>query len=521
MKKYLDKGDHTFYKMLCTVVFVCANILVFGQSNELDVRSINTENFPEVKGKIWVRNPEGIHTESIQFFENDLAVSVNIESSQRVDTVGKNKVILFLIRNTSSQAEMDWYKGVLIKAFDQGVIKSGDKIDVVGFSCMVGKQILFPNKLDFTDNVKVLLERIDKIRTTKRIENRGRVQTDLAINEALNLLGNTSYTIPKGLFVLSDDLSMNSQLVGELPGERSHKLNIPIYGITYYKANTGYSIEQLCAQTFGRFSCLPNNSKDLISKDLTQYLNEFETRHSGFYYPFTYTSTFEKDGKTHIVKIKTKEGLTNFSFAAPSKNLMEQVQDNPLVSAVIFLVLIGLVIVIVLFVKKNKLKRQQLEMERLKQITELEQKQQSANDKLSQQESEMQRLKAEEQLKRQQAEKEKMAQAKEEEDERQIQKMLERGNFPWFEYRFGDMFGNYQIQSPTITVGRDPNNTWVINHPTVSRQHFELSFKDYVYKIRDLGSSNGLLVNDYKTTEAELKHGDCIQIGEIVLTFHI
>ena len=263
------------------------------------------------------------------------------------------------------------------------------------------------------------------------------------------------------------------------------------------------------------------NDKKYISKKLVSFLNEFESRHAGHYYPFSYTSTFEKDGQAHFVKVVTKEGTTGFSLAVPSKSFLEMIQDNLLVSLIIFILLIGLTIVIILFVKKNKLKKQELELEREKQLAELKIKQQSANDKLSQQESEMQRLQAEERSKREQEEQAKRVKAQEEDDDRQIRKMMERGNLPWFEYKFGDMSGSYQIQYPKITVGRDNDNTWVISHPTVSRHHFELTFKDYVYTIRDLGSSNGLFVNDYKTTEVELKHGDCIQIGEIILTFHI
>jgi hypothetical protein len=522
MKKNVGKSAFRMRFVLFFGVFLISAFTSFAQKNEVDVRAITTSNYPEVKGKLWVRNPEGIKTDGIQFYENDQPVKVNFESFQKVDSVAQNKAILFLIRNTANKAEMQWYKDVLSASFKNGTIKSGDKVEIVGFSCLLDKQILFPSKLNFTDNVQDLLARIDKIQENKRIEYDGRVQTHIAINEALNLLEAQNLNLPAGLFILSDDRSMPPLLTGELPGARSRRFNIPIYGVTYFKKSNYYDIEELCSQAYGRYITEATNDINIVSKELNGFLNEFENRHAGLYYPFTYTSTFEKDGKNHTVKIDSKkDGQSGFNLLVPSKNILELIQDNPLISGIIFVLFIGLIVVIVMMYKKNKLKKEELEIQRKKEFSEMEQHQRAAEQKLSQQEMELQRMKEEERKEAANALSEKQAQAQAQEDEVQLQKMLERGNFPWFEFRFGNETGSYQIQTPRLSVGRDESNFWTINHPTVSRNHFQLHFKNYVYTIRDLGSSNGLFVNDMKVTEIDLKHGDCIQVGEITLTFHI
>ena len=493
----------------------------FSQKNEIDVRQISTSNYPDVKGKLWVRDPEGIKTEGIQFFEDDQPVKVNFESFQKVDSVAENKAILFLIRNSANKSEIQWYKDVLSEVFKNGTIKSGDKVEVVGFSCLIEKQILFPSAFNFTDNVQDLLARIDKIQDNKRIEYEGRVQTHIAINEALNFLESQNLSLPTGLFVLSDDRSLPLELAGELPGPRSRRLNIPIYGVTYFKKSKYYDIEELCSQTYGRYISEQTNDVNLISKEVASFLTDFENRHAGLYYPFSYSSTFEKDGKNHTVKLDSKDGQLGFSLPVPSKNIIELIKDNILISIIIFVLFIGVIVMILMMNKKNKLKKQELELQRKKEFSEMEQNQRVAEQKLTQQEMELQRMKEQERLEAEAASKEKQAQAQAQEDEIQLQKMLERGNFPWFEFRFGNETGSYQIQTPRLTVGRDASNVWTINHPTVSRNHFQLYFKNYVYTIRDLGSSNGIVVNDFKVSEIELKHGDCIQVGEITLTFHI
>jgi hypothetical protein len=521
MKNFVGKSAFYMRFILLFGAFLISSFASFSQKNEIDVRAITTSNYPEVKGKLWVRDPDGIKTEGIQFYEDDRPVKVNFESFQKVDSVAKNKAILFLIRNTANKAEMQWYKDVLTASFKNGTIKSGDQVEIVGFSCLIEKQILFPSKLNFTDNVQDLLARIDKIQENKRIEYQGRVQTHIAINEALSLLETHNLNLPTGLFVLSDDRSMPLELAGELPGPRSIRLNIPIYGVTFFNKNTYYDIEALCTQTYGRYITDQSNNVSVVSKEVTDFLTDFEKRHAGLYYPFTYTSSFEKDGKSHIVKIDTKNGQSGFSLPVPAKNILELIQDNPLVSGVIFILFIGLIVVIIMMYKKNKLKKEELEIQRKKEFSEMEQHQRAAEQKLSQQEIELQRMKEDERREAEAAMQEKQALAQAQEDEVQLQKMLERGNFPWFEFRFGNETGSYQIQTPRLTVGRDASNVWTINHQTVSRNHFQLNFKNYVYTILDLGSSNGIYVNDMKVTEIELKHGDCIQVGEITLTFHI
>ena len=521
MRNLAGKSARFWQFKVLFIAFLAVSFTSLSQKNEVDVRNISTANYPEVKGKLWVRDPEGIKTESIQFYENDVPVKVTFQSYQKVDSIATNKAILFIIRNTANKAEMQWYKDVLSSAFKNGTIKSGDKIDIVGFSCLIDKQILFPKNLNFTDNEQDLIARIDNIQSNQRIEYEGRVQTHIAINEALNLLEAQNLNLPTGLFVLSDDRSIQPGLVGELPGQRSSRLNIPIYGVSFYKQVTYFEIEDLCYQTYGRFVNEKSNDVAFVSEEISNYLKEFENRHAGLFFPFTYTSTFEKDGKSHLVKIDTKDGQSGFSLLVPSKNILELIQDNPLIFAIILLVVIGLIILLVLFYKKNKLKKEELELQREKQMSEMERQQQASDNKLSQQERELQKMKEDERQEAENLNRQKQEEAQVQEDEIQLQKMLERGNFPWFEFRFADETGSYQIQTPRLSVGRDASNTWTINHPTISRNHFQLHFKNHVYTLRDLGSSNGLFVNDIKVTEIELKHGDCIQAGEILMTFHI
>jgi len=76
----------------------------------------------------------------------------------------------------------------------------------------------------------------------------------------------------------------------------------------------------------------------------------------------------------------------------------------------------------------------------------------------------------------------------------------------------GSEFG---LEREQLTVGRGPGVDITVDDPTVSMQHAVLEFSRDGFRIRDLGSTNGISVNGSPTQASTLKHGDCFQIGEV------
>jgi two-component system cell cycle response regulator len=72
-----------------------------------------------------------------------------------------------------------------------------------------------------------------------------------------------------------------------------------------------------------------------------------------------------------------------------------------------------------------------------------------------------------------------------------------------------------------ITLGRSPDATIMLQDTHVSRLHLAIQYDaaGREYRIRDLGSSNGTLLNEARITEATLKDGDKIIIGHTMLRF--
>ena len=69
------------------------------------------------------------------------------------------------------------------------------------------------------------------------------------------------------------------------------------------------------------------------------------------------------------------------------------------------------------------------------------------------------------------------------------------------------------------TIGRASLNHVVIDNPAVSAQHAIITRFDDSYRLKDLNSTNGTLVNGVSVSDAELKDGDKIQFGSVVAVF--
>ena len=75
----------------------------------------------------------------------------------------------------------------------------------------------------------------------------------------------------------------------------------------------------------------------------------------------------------------------------------------------------------------------------------------------------------------------------------------------------------FKLIGDLTTIGRDPNNSIVIDHPSVSPFHAEilLVHSEERYEVFDLGSPNGTKVNGEQIIRKELKNGDQLNFGQL------
>ena len=83
-----------------------------------------------------------------------------------------------------------------------------------------------------------------------------------------------------------------------------------------------------------------------------------------------------------------------------------------------------------------------------------------------------------------------------------------------------DSSWQFKIDKPSVTIGRAPGNTLVVEHPTVSRQHASIKIEGEDFRIYDLGSSNGTFVNEQRVRDpVTLQDGATVRLGEAAFIF--
>lgn len=76
----------------------------------------------------------------------------------------------------------------------------------------------------------------------------------------------------------------------------------------------------------------------------------------------------------------------------------------------------------------------------------------------------------------------------------------------------------YAISKPILMIGRAPGNDIVINHPAVSGRHLSLEVSSSGYRVTDMNSTNGTMLNGQRlpsNSPISMNAGDVLRIGDL------
>ena len=77
----------------------------------------------------------------------------------------------------------------------------------------------------------------------------------------------------------------------------------------------------------------------------------------------------------------------------------------------------------------------------------------------------------------------------------------------------GPVGTEFVLDSERVTLGRGPSVDLAFDDPAMSRQHAAVEYVDEQFRVRDLGSTNGVLLNGKTVQVGEMEHGDHMVIG--------
>jgi pSer/pThr/pTyr-binding forkhead associated (FHA) protein len=79
----------------------------------------------------------------------------------------------------------------------------------------------------------------------------------------------------------------------------------------------------------------------------------------------------------------------------------------------------------------------------------------------------------------------------------------------------------FSAERQKIRLGRAIDNDIVIECPSISQHHAEIDRTPSGYVLRDLGSTNGLKLNDSRVTRVDLAETGRIRLGDVQLNFEL
>lgn len=77
----------------------------------------------------------------------------------------------------------------------------------------------------------------------------------------------------------------------------------------------------------------------------------------------------------------------------------------------------------------------------------------------------------------------------------------------------------YPLEKAVNVVGREKGVDVLLPDTAVSRRHAAIEAGGGAFRLKDLGSTNGTLLNGKKVREGPIRHGDRFQVGNTTLQF--
>lgn len=77
----------------------------------------------------------------------------------------------------------------------------------------------------------------------------------------------------------------------------------------------------------------------------------------------------------------------------------------------------------------------------------------------------------------------------------------------------------FALEGGNVVIGRAPDCQIQIDQNSVSRAHVRITEQGGRFLVQDLGSRNGMKINGIEMSEAELRSGDVLHVGEVQLRF--
>jgi len=488
--------------------------------------TFNSDEFPTVTFVWHDDGAEPLMMGDVRYLkENGLDKAFIMQPLQREKrNAGKHIVILWedfmeVSKGKDIRAgQHEFIKNVLTMFLANSKLKTNDEVMVAQFHRSMNTTMVIQPLFDvFTNDFSMLRNMVNRHRHSDRSFSNAPNSTDLysAVREAIELLrGLPEDGGSKAVFLFTAGHPRN--VAGADSADQvlllAQQYHIPVYILEYYPASgVANETANFAKATEGDFQCFNQKQEEQARNAMLDWYDLIDDAYFGHDYRFSYESSLQRGNDPQTVAINIKGVEYQEQYMPPAFSLVEWMGEHLLLTiALILLILLVIAAIIVLSVLSHSKKTRKLK--------DLEHKQQEAEAEAQQ--AIAQANSSLDEYKRQQ-EQSRAAEKERAEQERLAALMKTKNLSPRLVWELEGIKSTYDINQPTVTIGRDAGNDLVFDHKSVSRQHAIITYDGYGFYIIDTNSTNHVIVNGQVQSQTLLHSADTIQLGQVRIIFYI
>ena len=503
---------------------------------QVEIKDFDTKNFPQVSFTLRSYDPAVRTKDEVRILEEDTWVSVRNLESLGAPSVPAVKSVLFLwdLRGKESfvpEMLVDFFNGMAATS------QSNDrlKVNVAVFrSDEEGNPIYTPLFSSFTSDLLGMRDRVIEEAEKELTETASSSNIVWALQQAIAQMKTLPAGEAKAIVLCTAGKNNQDSGFETMPivtQARENRIQIYVVNIAGDKMGETLS-KDLSSRTYGMY-LLSEGSFETMEKRMEQkdmftfsfsenetintWVNDLPQRWAGNAYRVTFVSRFSKIGQAKELKVWLGDESDSKTYNVPKYTFGNWIKDHlVLFFILLFVAIAGVGTGLFFFIrylrdvaadKREEEEKKEEERKRLKE------EQETLKRKLDVAENEKRKQQEQEKAKK------KVAQRQERLDA--LNALMHSKNIK-ARVLVSTMTGSFEsmVVSAENTIGSAEDNNIVIQDKTVSRHHAILYFDGQTFVIRDLNSTNGIVMNGFKVDDLKLRNGDSVSLGKAILKIY-
>jgi len=511
------------------------------------IKNIDTDNFPVVSICMQSNNPDTLVKENIHIFEDkkegkDTKLS-KIEIIPSSSVTEKSNILFLWDLRGEERLVLDLLNDFLLGEMRLSPQNENLKVNVAVFRRDENKAMVCrPLLSSFTNDIKDVWQNVIKEGEKELKDYSSSIDILWTLDQAINIIGTQPANEAKAivLFVVgSVDTGIDATPILNVAKEK--RIQLYIVNIdgkeqdenvsrnmsmrTYGMFLNVKSDEAIKARDKKRYECQKDDKGNPIIDNahpfwfseceiINSWIINLPKRWDGITYNLSFTSNYERIGQSKDLKIELGQDVLSHRYDIPGFSLGVWIKSHVILFIILLILALTLIGVGAFFLIRYLRDRAADKKETEEQIEEerkrLKAEQDTLRRKLELAESEQKR--------KQELEIRKDKNQKRQEYLSSIRLLMKSKNIK-LRLLVSSMTGSFEyiIDEPETTIGTAEDNDVVLDDTTVSRHHALLYFNGEAFGIKDLKSTNGVVMNGFKVEDLKLRNGDSVSLGKTTL----